>query len=66
VRGSADGVGAGRDGRAKQADNVGRSKDIFIINDPLFHKGLRPLVTVSTAVITVLHSAEVVHFHYES
>ena len=26
----------------------------------------RPLVTVSTAVITVLHSAEVVHFHCES
>jgi hypothetical protein len=42
------------------------SKNIFIINDPLFHKGLRPLVTVSTTVITVLHSAEVVHFHCES
>ena len=26
----------------------------------------RPLVTVSTAVITILHSAEVVHFHFES
>ena len=25
----------------------------------------RPLVTVSTAVITVLHSAEVLHFHHE-
>jgi hypothetical protein len=42
------------------------SKNIFIINDPLFHKGLRPLLTVSTTVITVLHSAEVVHFHCES
>jgi hypothetical protein len=39
---------------------------MFIINDPLFHKGLRSLVTVSTAVITVLRSAEVVHFHCES
>ena len=26
----------------------------------------RPLMTVSMAVITVLNSAEVVHFHYES
>jgi hypothetical protein len=42
------------------------SKNIFIINDPLFYKGPRPLVTVSMAVITVLHSAEVVHFHCES
>jgi hypothetical protein len=32
----------------------------------LFCKGPRPLVTVSTAIITVLHSAEVVHFHCES
>jgi hypothetical protein len=32
----------------------------------LFCKGPRPLVTVSTAVITVLHSTEVVHFHCES
>jgi hypothetical protein len=32
----------------------------------LFCKGLRPLVTVSTADIPVLHSAEVVHFHCES
>jgi hypothetical protein len=42
------------------------NKNIFIINDQLFHKGPRPLITVSTAVITVLHSAEVVHFHCES
>jgi hypothetical protein len=42
------------------------SKNIFIINDPLFYKGPRPLVTVSTTVITVLHSVEVVHFHCES
>jgi hypothetical protein len=42
------------------------SKNIFIINDQLFHKGPRSLVTVSTAVIKVLHSAEVVHFHCES
>jgi hypothetical protein len=42
------------------------SKNIFIINDPLFHKGPRSLVTVSTAVITVLHSAKVIHFHCES
>jgi hypothetical protein len=42
------------------------SKNTFIINDPLFYKGPRPLVTVSTAVITVLHSTEVVHFHNES
>jgi hypothetical protein len=40
--------------------------NIIIINDHLFHKGPRPLVTVSTAVITVLHSIEVVHFHCES
>jgi hypothetical protein len=32
----------------------------------LFCKGPRPLVTVSTADIPVLHSAEVVHFHHES
>jgi hypothetical protein len=42
------------------------SKNILIIGDHLFRKGLRPLVTVSTTVITVLHSAEVVHFHCES
>jgi hypothetical protein len=45
------------------------SKNISILqfnSDHLFHKGLRPLVTVSTADIPVLHSAEVVHFHYES
>jgi hypothetical protein len=32
----------------------------------LFCKGPRPLVTVSTANIPVLHFAEVVHFHCES
>jgi hypothetical protein len=43
------------------------SKNTFIvISDYLFHKGPRPLVTVSTADIPVLHSAEVVHFHCES
>jgi hypothetical protein len=42
------------------------SKNIFIINDPLFYKGPRPLVTVSSADMLVLHSAEVVHFHCES
>jgi hypothetical protein len=39
---------------------------IIIIVHHLFCKGPRPLVTVSTAVITVLHSAEVVHFYCES
>jgi hypothetical protein len=42
------------------------SKNIFIINDQLFHKGPRSLVTVSTTIITILHSAEVVHFHCKS
>jgi hypothetical protein len=42
------------------------SKNILIIGDQLFHKGPRPLMTMSTTVITVLHSAEVVHFHCES
>jgi hypothetical protein len=42
------------------------SKNIFIINDLLFHMGPRPLVTMSTADIPVLHYAEVVHFHCES
>jgi hypothetical protein len=28
--------------------------------------GSRPLLTVSTTVITVLHSTEVVHFHHKS
>ena len=32
----------------------------------LFRMGPRLLVTVSTDDIPVLHSAEVVHFHYES
>jgi hypothetical protein len=32
----------------------------------LFCKGPKPPVTVSTADIPVLHSAEVVHFHHES
>ena len=32
----------------------------------LFCKGPRPLVTVSTVDILVLHSTEVVHFHCES
>jgi hypothetical protein len=41
------------------------SKNILIFSDQLFHKGLMPLETVSTAVITVSHSAEVVHFHCE-
>jgi hypothetical protein len=31
----------------------------------LFLKESRPLVSVSSTVITVLHSAEVVHFHHE-
>jgi hypothetical protein len=44
---------------------IKNSKNILIISDQLFHKGPRPLVTVSMAVITVLHSAEAVHFHYE-
>jgi hypothetical protein len=42
------------------------SKNISILqfnSDHLFCKGLRPLVTVSTTNIPVLHSAEVVHFH---
>ena len=43
---------------------------IFIIRiisiHHLFRKGPRPLVTVSTADIPVLHSTEVVHFHCES
>jgi hypothetical protein len=38
------------------------SINIIIINDHIFHKGPRPLVTVSTADIPVLHSAEDVHF----
>jgi hypothetical protein len=42
------------------------SKNITINNYQLFHKGPRPLVTVSMAVIIVLHSGEVVHFHCES
>jgi hypothetical protein len=43
------------------------SKSTFIvISDHLFRKGPRPLVTVSTADISVLHSAEVVHFQCES
>jgi hypothetical protein len=38
-------------------------KNTFIvISGHLFRKGPRPLVTVSTAVITVLHSTDVVHF----
>ena len=32
----------------------------------LFRKGPRPLMTMNTADIPVLHSTEVVHFHYES
>ena len=36
------------------------------ISNQLFCEFSGPLVTVSTAVITVLHSAEVVHFHRES
>ena len=43
---------------------------IFIISITrvyhLFRKDPRPLVIVSTADIPILHSAEVVHFHYES
>jgi hypothetical protein len=39
---------------------------IIISAHHLFCKDPRPLVTVSTAVITVLHSTEVVHFHCES
>ena len=43
---------------------------IFIISiisvHHLFCKGPRPLVTMSTADIPILHSAEVVHFHCES
>jgi hypothetical protein len=39
---------------------------IIISVHRLFCKGSRPLVIVSTAVITVLHSVEVVHFHCES
>jgi hypothetical protein len=39
---------------------------IIISVHHLFYKSLRPLVTVSTADIPVLHSVEVVHFHYES
>ena len=38
----------------------------IILSDHLFYKGPRPLMTMSTADIPVLHSAEVVHFHYES
>jgi hypothetical protein len=38
-------------------------KNILINSDQLFHKGSRLLVTVSTADIPVLHSADVVHFH---
>jgi hypothetical protein len=38
----------------------------IVISDHLFHKGPRPLVTVSTADIPVLHSADVVYFHRES
>jgi hypothetical protein len=41
------------------------SKNILIFSDQVFHKGLMPLVTVSTTVITVSHSAKVVHFHCE-
>ena len=40
--------------------------NIIIIKDHLFHKGLRPLVTVSTADIPVLHSSKFVHFTRES
>jgi len=36
------------------------------ISNQLFCEISEPLVTVSTAVITVIHSAEVVHFHRES
>ena len=47
--------------------NMNNEKHKQIINsDHLFHKGPRPLVTVSTADIPILHSAEVVHFHCES
>jgi hypothetical protein len=42
------------------------SKNILINSDQLFHKGPRPLMTVSTAVIIVLHFTEVVHFHCKS
>jgi hypothetical protein len=41
------------------------SINIIIINDYIFHKGPRPLVTMSTVDIPVLHSAEVVNFHHE-
>ena len=36
------------------------------ISNQLFCEFSGPLVTVITAVITVTHSAEVVHFHRES
>ena len=36
------------------------------INSQLFCEFSGPLVTVSTTVITVIHSVEVVHFHRES
>jgi hypothetical protein len=39
---------------------------IIISVHHLFCKGPRPLVTVSTTDIPVLHSTEVVHFHCES
>jgi hypothetical protein len=42
------------------------SKNILIIGDQLFHKGPRLLVTMRTTIITVLYSAEVLHFHSES
>jgi RNase P subunit RPR2 len=42
------------------------SINIIINVHHLFCKGTRPLVTVSTTVITILHSSEVIHFHCES
>jgi hypothetical protein len=42
------------------------SINIIIINDHIFHKSLKPLMTMSMADIPVLHSAEVVQFHRES
>ena len=55
--------------KVKHMINVNKNNEYhkwIILSDNLFHKGLRPLVTMSTADIPVLHSIEVVHFHCES